>query len=894
LTFQDILLSRLILFGDPDICTEQRVTEKAVSMLSACNETAGLNSDSRLQYHIFNAAKSKITVCGRYWAAVFGLCESKMIKVRLMVKNHSKIAVHASTGVLHKPVVLKKTIVCHSFWTHFFNENCQKPTDSIRLFPVNKPFLVIYEEFFTPWFTKLHNSTKSSNDEAPWMPSFHTFKKARYHSDFSDVKNRPRHYHARCKDCDELNAIRLRGFVNNEQKLGFDIAFKAHQAEARCWHEHEEAAKHESRRNGGRDSVVIGYDDTSCLELPKFTNRDVKGLTKSRLQIIPFNITNYTSGESAYVYTLKGRYPKGANRLCTVLYHYLRKMKFGTHPCRFARKLYLHADNYSENKNNCVFMFASELVQRGWFDVIYLEFGPPGHTHNGTDAVHRIHNKVAGDCTSLTLGQFQRQWKKSWRKDFTMPTGVINDAHLDFVSYYKPFQERVAGFTNTPDDPKSVKAFKFQWSRRETRVEMLWKPNADNTDHWLGADSTLDSPGFFVLDEMPRGRPLVTPPARKVMKSKYIKEICSKPMKKQFTAHVNRQQASDSIDWLRKTAESCKIPFDLVEENKENGNATDILRSDWGPAVKVGVPGLEGDFFLMQDNEFNDCEEFWKLPTDIQVLVDEETVFALQARRDLEGLPLMRYERPAANVGYIPDKRTKKRQRDEIDPERTGAAALASILSASDDEYLNKEPEEKEVSEEEEGKEIPAGRYGPTFDTCKSNWIAVAYRKFDDGGIGLELYKVGTLHPATPGTEEDDYFTASAVYRPGVEGLLVTDPSCLRKRWDAVPKSRGAAEKVYGWEVLTYLKKLNKKGRSGWMISSKDQTEILTIGEDRKLVLFQDPPDERHPAPLNFVHSEDDDRSESDADHDESEDEDSDACLRISTAEDDMSGEESA
>jgi hypothetical protein len=183
-----------------------------------------------------------------------------------MVKNGSTIAVHGATNKLNKPTHLKKTVVCHSFWTHFFNENCQKPTDEIRLFPVNKPFLLIYERFFTPWFNKLRENTRTALDERSWLPGFTCFKSARYHPDFKDVKHRPKHYHARCKDCDELNGIRLRGFVNSEQRLAFDIAFKAHEAEAKSWHVHEETVKLESRRNQGQNSIVIGYDDTSALD----------------------------------------------------------------------------------------------------------------------------------------------------------------------------------------------------------------------------------------------------------------------------------------------------------------------------------------------------------------------------------------------------------------------------------------------------------------------------------------------------------------------------------------------------------------------------------------------------------------------------------------------------
>ena len=119
--------------------------------------------------------------------------------------------------------------------------------------------------------------------------------------------------------------------------------------------------------------------------------------------MVPFNIMNYANGDSTYVYTSKNRYSKGGNRLCTVLYHILRRVKWGKHGCRHARTLILHADNFTENKNNVLLCFLCELIMRGWFDVIILEYGPPGHTHNGRDAVHYIHNRIAGMYYSFTL-----------------------------------------------------------------------------------------------------------------------------------------------------------------------------------------------------------------------------------------------------------------------------------------------------------------------------------------------------------------------------------------------------------------------------------------------------------------------------------------------------------
>ena len=394
-SFLDIIACRKHLFGNANLATEQRVTEAAVAVLTAENPDATPTKSLR---YFANNNGTKIKVCSRFWAAMYGLCETKMKKVREMVKNKSTTTVHGGKGQLNHPRMTSQSTICHAFWSHFFEKNCQRPTDQLRLFPVNKPFQVIYDQYFIPWFNKRtdtelgNNGVQDITDERVWAPGFSTFYMARKHKDFSDVADRPRHYHCKCKTCDELNTIRLRGFVDDSHKAAYEVAFKAHEADARGWHEHEEKCKSVSRRQP-HESMVIGYDDTSELGLPKMTNRDPKNLTKTRLNFIPFNITNYTTGkffpfqylslppynckhirifnslslniyyigETAYVYTLKNRYKKGANRLCTVLYYYLRKIKFGTHPCRHAKTLYLHADNYGENKNNVVLQFLSEL-----------------------------------------------------------------------------------------------------------------------------------------------------------------------------------------------------------------------------------------------------------------------------------------------------------------------------------------------------------------------------------------------------------------------------------------------------------------------------------------------------------------------------------------------------
>jgi len=103
-------------------------------------------------------------------------------------------------------------------------------------------------------------------------------------------------------------------------------------------------------------------------------------------EVIPFNLTNHGTGKNYYFYTVKKIYPKGANRLARPLYHVLREIKWKPYEeCteiekqqKFARKLVLMCDNFSENKNNDIFAFCTELIHRNWYDEIEILYGEVG------------------------------------------------------------------------------------------------------------------------------------------------------------------------------------------------------------------------------------------------------------------------------------------------------------------------------------------------------------------------------------------------------------------------------------------------------------------------------------------------------------------------------------
>jgi len=167
-----------------------------------------------------------------------------------------------------------------------------------------------------------------------------------------------------------------------------------------------------------RNTSKRSFDDTSTLKMPHLSNRDVKGMPEYRFEVIPFNLTNHGASRNYYFYTVKKRFQKGANRLATNLYHVMRTIKGkddadcneAEKQQKFARRVVLMCDNYAENKNNYIFAYGADLVFRLWFDEVEILFGEVGHTHNGNDAVHWVHNDIVGNYESVTLMDYIHFW----------------------------------------------------------------------------------------------------------------------------------------------------------------------------------------------------------------------------------------------------------------------------------------------------------------------------------------------------------------------------------------------------------------------------------------------------------------------------------------------------
>jgi hypothetical protein len=448
---------------------------------------------------------------------------------------------------------------------------------------------------------------------------------------------------------------------------------------------------------------------------------------------------------------------------------------------------------------------------------------------------------------SATLGSFQRMWVYSWKQSYNMPVAVLNNAHLNWNERYACFADnRISGFTNTQNDPKAAMAFKIAWSPDGEGVKVQWKDSAV-AKRWLGTDHQPDTPGFVLLPHAPYGRPTVIPPGRDVMQKKYAKQLVGLSMKSSLVAHLGETVAEQSLDWLRTCATTGFIPFDYANPEADNSI---VDKSMWGPAVLVGSPGHQGDFFLMKDDyddgkqqEDGTGAEFWRLPQELQDRIDNDMQDIILQRRLLQGTPNVRYTRVSPVNARDVQEAAEARAR-QIRSIRQQREEQEQGSDEKDDAGAGVPPQQLESQFNEEGDVIQEKQWGADFKDCKVGWFALVHTEFDSegGGTGLELYKIKRLCEENSSSEVESETAQCFIgtkYIPSTAGIFVTDPRCLLKKWHGSGRTEHT---VRNWEVLHYLDKLNR----GSTIPKKDQDAVWAKAEIHSMELFVAPKEPEH------------------------------------------------
>ena len=453
-------------------------------------------------------------VCRKFISTAFMVSENKIRKASHLVRNPDN---PLSTPVPTLVAAIPETplrLLCETFWGNFFEECSQTSDEKTYYFPVNQSTRLIYSTTFNAWVRR--------NEPNAIIPSLSTFKKARKR--FKNVKKRKNHHHTKCATCKALEARMLKsydktGFVS--QALKDELT--AHKAMVSAWRYKEQYWINKAKHTPSEVNT-FQFDDTEAVGLPHFTNRTYKGLPAARADYVPFLIHDHARNKKMYVFSRKGLYPKGANRLVTTLLACITALKLDTSSeARHARKLVLIGDNYSENKNNTIIAFAQDLLLRRVYDEDEMLYGQVGHTHNGIDQAHNVFNNTVKSYTLGDLAQVIKAFPLAWTNTADRPEAVLLEAQYDWDKYYSKCIRPLAGFTATPNDDIGVHGFKFY--KNEGVVEMRWKRDAGGDSEWRGEDGYANSEAFVLLRSRPNGEPEVIPKAKFTTNKEYFRQF---------------------------------------------------------------------------------------------------------------------------------------------------------------------------------------------------------------------------------------------------------------------------------------------------------------------------------------------------------------------------------
>ena len=599
---------RLIL--DPEVIREMRtpifvncyseaqVNAYIIDRLSVTNGKTMLVSDSGSSMH---------KVCPTYYAAVFGIAENRVKALTKKGRNKIKVNILSNNGLRgrHKDAV--KYNLSHSFWHLFFESNCQRPNDEIRLFPTEKSYKEIYSEYFEPWFSR---QVQGGNHTAEQKPQFSTWKSARRDPAFQDVKERAKHTHSRCNECATLSAMLLEAFKDGAAELEYRQRRRLHDEEVNQYRKLEGVVKARAVSTP-EEVLVIMHDGTVALGLPKLTHRSIKNLDPARMEVVPWLGMDMSGGRKDYIYSKKATTMKDANTLISQVHAMIRRAKSDySHVRHKARELILIADSASENKNNILFAYCTDMVEHGWFDFVDLIFGPVGHTHNGVDSVHKIHNQNVGAHLSGDLGHFVYNYPKGFIGHHSkMPSVTILERTVDWTAYYKDHLRPIAGFTKTKNDKIAVRGFRIARGLDKT-VDLRWKVDPASEQEWRGAGGYPGCAGFFMLKNKPTGLPnFVEPPILSIEQKDTAKRLLSKAMKD----ILSPQGLLPCVGWNYEAATEAHFPIHAYLEDQTPAG-------EWGRQCELGaVEGKRGRVRILRDywdaSLGVDAKVLWMLPS---------------------------------------------------------------------------------------------------------------------------------------------------------------------------------------------------------------------------------------------------------------------------------------
>ena len=664
------------------------------------------------------------TVCRGFYQKLHGVGDRTIRKAVTMAKIAGADAVwkRSTTKLPATTPEPGKKDHAYTFWSLFFDKMCQRPNDDIRLFPVNKTMDDIWREYFTPWW-------KWQEHPESQKPQKSTWQKQRYHPDFKDVQRRAKHFHLRCTTCATLKQMHLLAWTSGDAMHQYTQARRRHEAAIIAWRKLESHLDAESVQCP-EELVYLSFDATAAMSTPRLQNRPIKAFSKGGMSYTPWLITNPGRKERDYIYLPQGKWDKGGNYVMTQVMAMIRRIKSdSTNPQHKARRLVMVADNASENKNNAFMALASDLVSKKWFDEVEIVFGEVGHTHNGNDATHKVHNQDLGNHESGDLGHLVWNYRFPWSNAKRRPRASILNVMFDWKSYYEPHMRALSGFSKTSCDELIVRGFKACRDSANL-VQILWKVDPATDKYWRGEDG-MNTPGFIVLKSIPVGAPPEIE-ATKVKASAYAHQLLKNGLAETLEPWISREMLASNLQ---------TITTGIVEVS--NFVEDVVPAGEWGRLCKIGAhPECKGEVrFISRDSvvttDTAGQDSLWHLPADCL----ESTSLQFHVGQDEEAL----INRPLPNLRFSRDEEGRR-----LAANRSAVFKHPNNVAARNSQPLGLVPAANASDDEEEEGEWEGENWVADMANYKAGDFAVLLYETTDNPPQkfIEVAKIKKLHEA--------------------------------------------------------------------------------------------------------------------------------------------------
>ena len=718
----------------------------------------------------------QVVVCRSFFAGIHGVGLNKIRKALKASKSEP------GTANVFTPDPRRRggpgptqTLHATTFWKMWFDDNCQRPNNSIRLFPANITHRHIYEDYFLPW-AKQQQLSKSET------PAYETWKKARWQKEFSDVKRRPKHFHCRCDTCAALQEHRLSAFKNAESLARWQKEVRFHDAEAHGWRKMEAYLDAEAIQKKDT-TVVLSYDATDAKAFPRLSNRPIKGFTRGGMEFTPWLITNHGTKQRDYIYLPKGKWGKGANYILSQLQAMVRRIKTDpNNPQHKARRLVLIADNASENKNNIMLAWAVDMVQNQWFDEVEFLFGPVGHTHNGNDATHKVLNQDVGNHDAGDLGHHVWNYKHAWKSQAERPRASVLNCMFDFEAHYTPhLRVQLSGFTKTHADPRIVRGFKASRGA-DKHVDVKWKQDPANDAYWRDQEGLQGGTGYYMLRSDTPGVPNIIEPNEDWLQlKKYANKLIAPGLKLLLSPFGLGES-------LQANYEQIKTGIVPINERKEQTTPV----GEWGPLCTIGSnQAYQGEVRFINELWPEGATSMWELPAEIKDAATslEFHVSGDATERESAPLPLLRTTGTKANRCAMWSHPANVAHREAI------------LLNADENAEEKNEEEEGEEDEQQPGNWNEAF-FHVDFDLCKVGHFAVGVQA-NEGKQALWIVKIKKKNVTN--------MTFTGLIYECTKDRSTED--CLAGNWHAASNTAANTYQEEGATVITYFKEFKTKNR---------------------------------------------------------------------------------